>query len=164
MLLPWKKREQGFTLIELVIIVILLGVLAAIAIPRYVDMRDHAIKAGAQATLDAGRAAVSLDYVDQMSQTGGYTNTLTNDTTTVPGEFNKQDVTDLEIELPSSPNYAPNGPYDDPNNKGFRWWLVTQGSSSPPQPPVIDALIDTTCDAADSAKNKADDDCWVSKL
>jgi len=107
---------------------------------------------------------VSLDYVDQMAQMGGYTNSLTNDTTKVPGEFKAQDVTDLENELPSNPNYPPNGPYNDPNNKGFRWWLVTQGSSSPSQPPVIDAVIDTTCAAADSEGNKANDDCWVSKL
>ena len=156
------ENERGFTLIELVIIIILLGVLAAIAIPRYVDLRDNAVRAAAQATLEAGRAAVSFDYVDQMAQTGGYTNTLTNDTT--PGEFEAQDVTDLENALPSRPNYPPNGPYDDPNNKGFRWWLTTQGSSSPPQPPVIDALIDVTCADTDSAKNKANDDCWASKL
>jgi prepilin-type N-terminal cleavage/methylation domain-containing protein len=158
------ENERGFTLIELVIIIILLGVLAAIAIPRYVDLRDNAVRAAAQATLEAGRAAVSFDYVDQMAQTGGYTYTLTNDTTNVPGEFEALDVTDLENELPSRPNYPPNGPYDDPNNKGFRWWLVTQGSSSPPQPPVIDGLIDVTCADTDSAKNKANDDCWASKL
>lgn len=35
------KDEQGFTLIELVIIIILVGVLAAIAIPKYVDLREN---------------------------------------------------------------------------------------------------------------------------
>ncbi len=31
------KNQKGFTLIELVIIIILIGVLAAVAVPRYVD-------------------------------------------------------------------------------------------------------------------------------
>jgi len=157
------ENERGFTLIELVIIIILLGVLAAIAIPRYVDLRDNAVRAAAQATLEAGRAAVSFDFVDQMAQTGGYTNTLT-DITNEGKAFVPPDVTDLEGEFPSVPDYPPNGKYDNPTGGGFRWWLVTQGSSSPPQPPVIDALIDTTCAAADSQANKVNDDCWVSRL
>jgi len=163
-MLRFLKNKQGFTLIELVIIIILLGVLAAIAIPRYVDLRDNAVRAAAQATLEAGRAAVSFDYVDQMAQTGGYTNTLTNDTTNVPGEFEALDVTDLESELQTTQQYPTTGKYNHPPKQGFRWWLVTQGSSSPSQPPVIDALIDTTCAAADSQANKVNDDCWVSKL
>ena len=50
-MLRFLKNKQGFTLIELVIIIILLGILAAIAIPRYVDLRNHAIEASAQATM-----------------------------------------------------------------------------------------------------------------
>jgi len=33
-----------------------------------------------------------------------------------------------------------------------------------PRPPVIDAVIDLTCDPANSQANKVNDDCWVSKL
>lgn len=163
-MLRFLKNKQGFTLIELVIIIILLGVLAAIAIPRYVDLRDQAIRASAQATLDAGRAAVQLDFADQVLNTGAYTNAITNGSS-INTALVAADVTDLENELASSPNYPPSGPYNTPANDGFQWYLVTQGSATAPiQPPVIDGALDTTCGAADAWGGVANDRCKVSRL
>ncbi len=157
------EKEQGFTLIELVIMIVVVGLLAAIAIPRHVDLKERAIKAEIKGLLNAGQAAILLDFADRMVNAGGYTLELTNATT--PGSvFASSDVTDLESEFQTTPRYPTTGKYDHPPKQGFRWWLVTQGSSLPPQPPVIDALIDTTCDAANSQTNKVNDDCWVSKL
>jgi len=155
------KNQEGFTLIELVIIIILIGVLAAIAIPRYVDLRDNAIRAAAQATLDAGRAAVSLDFADQVLNTGTYVDVLSGGT---PGaKVAGAQLTALEAELQSTPNYPPGGAYDTPTDDGFRWWLVSAGSTTPAQPPVIDGAIDLTCAAGD-AFTGANDDCMVSRL
>ena len=162
------KSNKGFTLIELVIIIILIGMLAAIAIPRYVDLRDQALRAAAQATLDAGRAAVSLDFADKVLNQGTYDNAITNGST-AGAAFVAADVIDLENELASSPNYPPSGPYFTPSTgtgQGFEWYLVTQGSSAAPvQPPVIDGAIDTDCNnTADSWTATADDRCKVSRL
>ncbi|WP_185377893.1 type II secretion system protein, partial [Aeromonas enteropelogenes] len=45
-----KHRHHGFTLIELVLVIIVLGILAVIALPRFINIKDDALRSSVAAT------------------------------------------------------------------------------------------------------------------
>lgn len=56
------KKEKGFTLIELMIVVAIIGILAAIAIPRFADLIRKSKEGATKGNLGALRSALSIYY------------------------------------------------------------------------------------------------------
>lgn len=61
-----SKKQMGFTLIEIVMVLVLLGILAAVAVPKYFDLRAQAEQKTAMAMASEYQARLNAAFAQQL--------------------------------------------------------------------------------------------------
>lgn len=109
------KKHSGFTLVELVAVIVLLGILSVAALPRFVDLRSDARKGVLQGVVGSTQSAAVQIYAKALIQNSvGATGTVSDGATTVATVFGypaandttNDDISDL-IDLQGDPANRP---------------------------------------------------------
>ncbi|WP_272493002.1 type II secretion system protein [Atopomonas sediminilitoris] len=75
-----NKQQGGFTLIELIMVIVILGILAAFALPRFADLSGDARQASLQGAQGAVRSASAIVHSTALARA------VTNGTVTLEGQ------------------------------------------------------------------------------
>ncbi len=107
------SRRSGFTLVELIVIIVVLAILSGVAIPKYIDYTANAKSSVTKGTLGAARTAISLYYV----------NSALTGTATFPTLVQMQTLGTVMREP------LPNNPYNSSNVIAAATWAATPPTS-----------------------------------
>ena len=65
-----NRAQEGFTLIEIIAVLVILGILAVVAVPRYFDMQTAARNSAAKGLVAAAQSQLSLSYAQYQMNPG----------------------------------------------------------------------------------------------
>ncbi|MDD5136522.1 MAG: prepilin-type N-terminal cleavage/methylation domain-containing protein [Candidatus Omnitrophica bacterium] len=117
-----KRNNKGFTLIELVIVIVILGILGAIAMPKFIDIISNAKVSATQAGLGSIRSVIALKYSQNLAA-GVTTNTYP--TTLTTGDFFDGKLPTNKLNNLTTAIVVAAPPATTATSASAGWWFIT---------------------------------------
>ena len=139
------NRQKGFTLIELVLVIVILGILAATALPRFVDLSVQARAATLKGLAGNMRSAVALARATQLASGLGANISISmeNVTVTMLNRYPTADSTGVTRTLTDVTGFTDNGSGVFTQDGTAGLCFVTYANTNPGYTVVITSVLGT---------------------